>query len=196
MIKHHYTLASKIILSSGTYLIISDTDLYTVHMSKNIVVVAHNIRSTHNIGSLMRTCDGFGVDTIYFTGYTPYPRKDLDSRLPHIVSKLHKQIQKTALGAEDSLRWRYVEDPMNVINHLKKEGYVVIALEQAPASIALSDFVVPSKIALIIGEEVRGVNQNLLKLCTLAIEIPMFGKKESFNVSVAAAIALYHFRFN
>lgn len=164
-------------------------------MARNIVVIAHNIRSTHNVGSILRTCEGLGITKLYLTGYTPYPKASTDDRLPHIAEKLHKQINKTALGAEDAVAWEHHPDVAALIHHLAKTGYVVTALEQSDTSISLPSFKTPQKIALLLGEEVEGVSAELLAACSTTLEIPMFGKKESFNVSVAAAMALYHFRF-
>jgi 23S rRNA (guanosine2251-2'-O)-methyltransferase len=160
-----------------------------------IAVIAHNIRSTHNIGSIFRTCDGLGVDNLYLTGYTPYPEEDNDERLPHIAQKLNRQINKTALGAEKSIKWQHFQKPKDAINILVKQGYSVYALEQTKDSILLNDFKPNAKTAIILGEEVNGVDSEILKLCKASIEIPMLGKKESFNVSIAAAIALYAIRF-
>jgi tRNA G18 (ribose-2'-O)-methylase SpoU len=157
-----------------------------------IAVIAHNIRSTHNIGSILRTCDGFGVERVFCTGYTPYPSQPKDARLPHIRHKITAQIHKTALGAEGTVPITQSDDPASVLDQLKLEGYRLIALEQAPSSINLADFT-PStkKIALLLGEEVHGIPQELLARCNTIVEIPMAGHKESFNVSVAAGIALY-----
>lgn len=164
-------------------------------MNREITVIAHNIRSAHNVGSLLRTCDGLGVNKLYLSGYTPYPREDTDERLPHIARKVNSRISKTALGAEKSLSWQYTEKIEKLIGKLKSDGYTVIALEQSERSVQLNEFSPPDKIALLLGEEVRGIENNLIEKCDEIIEIPMLGKKESFNVSVAAAIALYHLRF-
>ncbi|MDB5164506.1 MAG: hypothetical protein JWL89_132 [Candidatus Saccharibacteria bacterium] len=161
----------------------------------NIVLIAHNLRSTHNVGSLLRTAEGLGVTKVFLTGYTPYPLTPNDTRLPHLAQKLDKQIAKTALDAEKTLEWEHVEDISDVFNNLKKDGYQIAALEQTPASIPLPDFKSPDKIAIILGREVEGLEPEILALCDTALEIPMFGQKESFNVVQAAAIALYHLRF-
>lgn len=156
---------------------------------KEIVLIAHNIRSTHNVGSIFRTAEGFGVKKIILSGYTPYPKLPNDNRLPHIADKLHHQIHKTALGAEELVAFEYQEEVD--IAQLKSSGYQIVALEQADNSIPLSAYKAPEKMALIIGEEVNGVDENILKTCDSILEIPMKGKKESFNVSVATGIALY-----
>jgi len=160
-----------------------------------IVIIAHNIRSAHNVGSILRTSDGFGVSRVYCTGYTPYPTLVRDTRLPHIRDKLTAQIHKTALGAETTMPVTHADDILPVLDRLARDGYHIIALEQAPNSIKLPDFIPKSnKIALLLGEEVQGTPQDLLARCGTIIEIPMIGRKESFNVSVAAGIALYGIR--
>ena len=163
-------------------------------MSK-IVVIAHNIRSTHNVGSLLRTADGLGVHKLYFTGYTPYPRYDDDERMPHVARKTHKQISKTALGAEESVDWEYAEDVFTVIEKLRKNGFTIAALEQTTNSIFLPSYKPPEKLAIVLGREVEGVEPEVLEICDLHVEIPMVGKKESYNVVQAAAMALYHCTF-
>jgi tRNA G18 (ribose-2'-O)-methylase SpoU len=166
-------------------------------MNRDIVVIAHDIRSTHNVGSLLRTCEGLGVSQVYFTGYTPYPTLPAgDTRLPHISAKLTRQIQKTALGAESLVTWTHLDDVAACIEQLHDSGYTVIALEQSEESIALPDFQPPERVAILLGREVEGVAPEVLVLCDRTIEIPMFGKKESFNVVQAAAMALYHLRFS
>lgn len=154
-----------------------------------IVVIAHNIRSTHNVGSIFRTAEGFGVKKIILSGYTPYPAVKNDTRLPHITEKLSGQINKTALGAVDLVPYEYQEHPP--LRHLRDSGYRLVALEQATNSVNLRDYQVPDRVALLLGEEVNGIALGLLAECDDTIEIPMLGQKESFNVSVAAGIALY-----
>lgn len=163
---------------------------------REIRLIVHDIRSTHNVGSLMRTAEGMGISCIYFSGYTPYPRSVEDKRLPHIVEKLDKQIHKTALGAEKLVSWAIIENIAICIDELRAEGFEMVALEQAPHSIPLANYNPSEKIAILIGREVEGIDEALLKKCDIVIEIPMFGKKESFNVVQAAAMALYHCRFS
>ena len=155
-----------------------------------IIVIAHNIRSTHNIGSIFRTAEGFGVQKIICSGYSPYPTFNGDTRLPHIAEKLTDQIHKTALGAEVIVPFEYHEQPN--IEALSEDGYQIVGLEQDRRSIVLPTYSPPSKIALLLGEEVHGLTTELRAMCHDLIEIPMYGQKESFNVSVAAGIALYH----
>ena len=154
-----------------------------------IIVIAHNIRSTHNIGSIFRTCEGFGVKKIILSGYSAYPRIENDTRLPHIVSKLTMQIHKTALDAETMMPFEHQEQPD--LSAIRADGYTIVGLEQDKASIPLPNYKPPQKIALLLGEEVKGLTLDLLEQCDQLIEIPMNGKKESFNVSVATGIALY-----
>lgn len=155
----------------------------------DIIVIAHNIRSTHNVGSIFRTSEGFGVQKIILSGYTPFPLTPGDTRLPHISEKLTTQIHKTALGAESMVPFEYQEIP--ALEDLRQDGYRIVGLEQHERSVPLSEYKIPEKIALILGEEVEGIESALLDHCQDIIEIPMHGHKESFNVSVAAGIALY-----
>lgn len=167
---------------------------YTVPM-RAIVLIAHNLRSCHNVGSLLRTAEGLGVNEVILSGYTPYPLQEDDARLPHEAAKLHKQIHKTALGAEVSQHWQYFDTIEPTLQRLKDDGYVVVALEQAQSSIRLSDFKSPDKIALLVGREVEGIETEILDRVDKILEIPMYGRKESFNVVQATAMALYHCRF-
>ena len=171
-----------------------------------ITVIAHNIRSTFNVGSIFRTCEGFGVERLILSGYTPYPDLALsreapscayidgevcqnDQRLPHIRERITQQIHKTALGAESLVPFEYREAPP--LDELRQLGYRIAALEQAANSTNLRNYSAPDRIALLLGEEVDGIAPEWLALADDIIEIPMFGQKESFNVSVAAGIALY-----
>jgi tRNA G18 (ribose-2'-O)-methylase SpoU len=158
-----------------------------------IIVIAHNIRSTHNVGAIFRTSEGFGVRRIILSGYTPYPRIEHDTRLPHIADKLTNQIHKTALGAETIVPFTYQETPN--IAALKADGYTIVGLEQDSTSIMLPDYHPPQKIVLLLGEEVHGLTPDQRQACDDLIEIPMNGQKESFNVSVATGIALYALKF-
>lgn len=172
----------------------------------DVIVIAHNIRSTHNVGSIFRTCEGFGVAKIILSGYTPYPDLSIhpeaptcvwiegeicsrDPRLPHIREKITSQIHKTALGAEALVPFEY-HDTFD-LDTLKNAGYRLVALEQAPTSVNLRDYRAPDKVALLLGEEVHGIEPEVLAHVDDIIEIPMHGQKESFNVSVATGIALY-----
>ena len=162
---------------------------------KQLIVIAHNLRSTHNVGSLLRTAEGLGVKKVYLTGYTPYPHNENDDRLPHLAAKIHQQIQKTALGAEEHIDWEHREALNGVLTTLKTAGYRIAAIEQAASAITLPHYHAPEKLALIVGREVEGIEPEVLAQCDDILEIPMFGQKESFNVVQAAAMALYHCRF-
>ncbi len=169
-------------------------------MDRELIVIAHNIRSTHNVGALLRTCDGLDIKKIYLTGYTPYPKSRQDNRLPHLSSKTHKQISKTALGAETTVDWEHIEISTDeklydLISKLKESGYKVAGLEQTPTSVSLPDFTAPSKLVLIVGNEITGIEKNIIDRLDFCLEIPMLGKKESFNVVIAASMALYHCRY-
>ena len=153
-----------------------------------ITLLLHNIRSTHNVGSIFRSADGFGVTNIVMTGYTPYPTYHGDKRLPHEAAKLTKQIEKTALGATASVPFEHHD---NLLTWLESNTLPLVALEQAPTSVSLHEFSAPESFVLVLGEEVSGVEKFLLEACDFIVEIPMTGMKESFNVSVAAGIALY-----
>lgn len=162
---------------------------------RQIIIIAHDIRSCHNVGSLLRTAEGLGIEKVYLTGYTPYPIFDGDERLPHISRKIDKDIRKTALGAENQVSWEYEPEVTTVFERLKADGYQIAALEQATDSIQLPEFKPGDKIAILLGREVEGIDTQIIKNCDVTLEIPMFGKKESFNVVQAAAMVLYHCRF-
>lgn len=157
-----------------------------------IILIAHNLRSCYNVGSLLRTCDGLGVEALLCTGTTPTPKRKNDPRLPHVRERAHRQIAKTALGAEETVPCHYFANLKDAVTLANDRGYTTIALEQAASAIPLNDYASPSQsLALVVGPEVNGLDQVEIDLCQYAIEIPMHGKKRSLNVSVAAAIALY-----
>ena len=156
-----------------------------------IIILLHNIRSIHNVGSIMRTAEGFGIKDIVFSGYTPHPKITNDERLPHLIAKIEKELHKTALGAEKMLNSSKINDINNYLAEMKKSGFEILALEQSPKSIVLRQYVPSDKLILILGEEVHGIPQDILTMADSILEIPMHGQKESFNVSVAAGIAMY-----
>ena len=162
---------------------------------RQIILIAHDIRSSHNVGSLFRTAEGLGVKQIILTGYTAYPLAAKEDRLPHLAKKIDSQISKTALGAEKMLPWQREAGINSVISSLKKQNFVIAALEQVAGSTSLFDYQPPNKLAIIVGNEVKGLEASVVQLCDLTLEIPMLGHKESFNVVQAAAMALYHCRF-
>lgn len=157
-----------------------------------ITLILHNIRSTYNVGAIFRSAEGFGVEKIICSGYTPYPKSENDTRLPHISDKLTRQIHKSALGAETMVPFEYVEILETwICDNEDNASIPIIALEQSADSINLYDYVPPNTFALLLGEEVHGIEEHYLGYCDDTLEIPMQGQKESFNVSVAAGIALY-----
>lgn len=162
---------------------------------RDIVLIIHDVRSSFNVGSMFRSADGLGVSKIYLTGYTPYPLAPKDQRLPHLSRKITDKINKTALGAVDSVDWERHEDISTAIKLLKKQKYTILALEQVKGASKLSEYCPDPKIAITVGNEIDGINKQTLSQVDNYIEIPMFGMKESFNVASAAAIALYQFRF-
>lgn len=145
----------------------------------NIMVVLDNIRSMHNVGSVFRTADAFLIEGICLCGYTPQPP--------------HRDIHKTALGATETVDWIYFSSVLDAVQQLKQRDYKVFAVEQTEGSISLEKFSAGNeeKIAVIFGNEVEGVNNDVLKMCDGSIEIPQFGMKHSLNISVAAGIVLY-----
>jgi 23S rRNA (guanosine2251-2'-O)-methyltransferase len=160
----------------------------------NIILILHDIRSCHNVGSVLRSAECFGVNEVIFSGYTPYPKIPNDTRLPHIADKISKAIQKTALGAEKLVHFRYQPDIKHFINELRSQGFEIVALEQSVDSMPIRQYVPARKVALILGREVEGVAADILQLVDAVLEIDLFGKKESLNVSVAAGIALFELK--
>jgi len=150
---------------------------------KEYYLILHNIRSTYNVGAIFRTADAVGVSKIYLSGYTPIP---LDK-----FGRVRKDIAKTALGAEKNIPWEYHKNIGSLISKLKKEQVQLIALEQSEKSIDYRKVKIKEKTALILGNEVRGVSKQILEKCDVIAEIPMKGKKESLNVSVAAGVAMF-----
>ncbi|MEK7561890.1 MAG: TrmH family RNA methyltransferase [Patescibacteria group bacterium] len=159
---------------------------------RSIVLVVYNVRSAHNVGSILRTADGLGIAHVYLCGYTPYPHDQADTRLPHLAVNTSRQIRKTALGAENSVLWHHQPDIKKLVNELRAQDYRLVALEQTDKAIDLGELKLFENMALIVGSEVGGLPRAVLNMCDEHVCIPMFGKKESFNVAVATAIALYH----
>lgn len=157
-----------------------------------IIIVLHNIRSAYNVGAILRTAEGLGISSVICSGYTPWFKKP--GLLPHLSSKLKHQIGKSALGAEEMVKVSWSEDINKALTELKGQGFQIIGLENnlEQKSILLNGFKTDAKkIVLILGEEVNGIPRELYPEIDLFLEIPMKGRKESFNVSVAAGIALY-----
>ncbi len=146
-----------------------------------VTVVLDNVRSMHNVGSVFRTADGFAVEHICLCGITAQPP--------------HREIEKTALGATQSITWSYHASPVEAVEKLRSEGYLIIAIEQAENSIMLQNFEVNAdkKYALVFGNEVNGVSEEVMAKIDACIEIPQFGTKHSFNIVVSAGIVLWDF---
>jgi 23S rRNA (guanosine2251-2'-O)-methyltransferase len=144
-----------------------------------VILLLENIRSMHNVGSVFRTADAFLAEAIYLCGFTPRPP--------------HRDIHKTALGATDTVEWKYVENPIDAVYSLKASGYRILGVEQVTDSIPLQHFRLEpgDKIVLIFGNEVEGVSEELLSICDGCLEIPQFGMKHSLNVSVSAGMVLW-----
>lgn len=144
-----------------------------------IIVVLENIRSAYNVGSVFRTCDAFLIEAIYIIGYSAKPP--------------HKEIKKTALGAEDTVEWKYFKTATEAIDELKIKKYKVYAVEQAEGSYKLhsANFKQTEKIAVVFGNEVTGLEQSTILLCEGCIEIPQFGMKHSLNIATAAGVVLW-----
>lgn len=163
---------------------------------REIVLIIHNVRSAHNVGSLLRTADGLGVNEVIISGYSPYPAAESDKRLPHIAAKANRAISKTSLGTEKTVNWRHTIDLTKSIKKLRDDGFLIAALEQTSQSKALNEFESLQRIVLMVGNEIGGIDDDALELTDFQLEIPMLGAKESLNVSVAGAIALYHLRYS
>lgn len=158
-----------------------DIEEYKAQGKLPLAIVVDNVRSLNNIGSLFRTCDGFGVERIVLCGISATPPSP--------------EIHKTALGAEDSVDWEYCADTLQAVKRLKDDGYEVCCLEQVQGSVMLQDFKPEQgrKYALVIGNEVEGVDQAVVDACSFYLEIPQKGTKHSLNVSVSAGIAIWQF---
>ena len=145
------------------------------------VVVLDNVRSLHNVGSVFRTSDAYRVESIYLCGVTATPPS--------------AEIHKTALGAEDSVAWQYFKDTREAVEQLHREGYIVLSIEQVQGSIALQDLRLEKgkKYAVIFGNEVKGVQQEVVDMSDGCIELPQYGTKHSLNVSITAGIVIWEF---
>ncbi len=153
-----------------------------------MVAVLHNIRSAHNVGSMFRTADAAGIKKIYLCGITPAPVDEYGS--------VRAQLAKVSLGAEKYVRWEKVASTARLLDKLKNEGYTVFAVEQSKKAIPYYEFKIQSaksKVVVVMGNEVKGLPQSILKRADKILEIPMYGRKESINVSVAFGIVAFHF---
>lgn len=146
-----------------------------------LIVVLDHVRSLNNVGSVFRTSDAFTVEAVYLCGITATPPQ--------------AEIHKTALGAEDTVTWRYFNDTLQAVDNLRQAGYIVCAIEQAQGSVMLDNLVLDrdKKYAVILGNEVKGVQQQVVDSCDMCVEIPQYGTKHSLNVSVTAGIVIWDF---
>lgn len=146
-----------------------------------LVIVLDDVRSMYNVGSVFRSSDAFRVERIILCGITAVPP--------------HPEIHKTALGAEDSVDWTYMPSPLEAVTMLKEEGYTVLGIEQVEGSVSLERFEAERgcQYAVVLGNEVKGVKQEVIDACDASLEIPQFGTKHSLNVSVTAGIVIWHF---
>ena len=149
-----------------------------------LVLVLDNIRSAHNVGSAFRTADSFKVDKVYLCGICAVPPS--------------AEIHKSALGAEDSVEWEHVDDTIDAVSRLKAEGYTIVSAEQAVSSVMLDKFRPErdERYAVVFGNEVNGVRQDVVDASDVILEIPQYGTKHSLNVSVSVGVILWHFRLN
>ena len=144
----------------------------------SIIVILDDVRSMHNVGSIFRTCDAFAVEALYLCGYTPAPP--------------HRDIQKTALGATETVKWKNFTTTMDAVADAREDGYKILAVEQAHESIMLEKLIAQQeKIALVFGNEVTGVNDEVLAAADGCIEIPQWGAKHSLNISVSVGVVLW-----
>lgn len=156
-------------------------DEFSIAEKLPLTVVLDNVRSLHNVGSVFRTSDAFRVERIMLCGITATPPQT--------------EIHKTALGAEDVVQWQYFADTMQAIDALRQQGYTVLAIEQVEGSVPLQSFALDAgkRYAVVLGNEVKGVQQQVVDVCDAAVELPQFGTKHSLNVSVTAGIVIWEF---
>lgn len=157
----------------------------------DIILFLDNVRSAHNVGSMLRTAEGLGLKRVIASGISPYPRQPGDKRLPHVIASAERKLAKTALGAEKFLQVSHTTDSVATLLALKRDGYRLVGLEQSPRAQDLRDYKIKHPLVLVVGNERVGLAENVQELMDELVAIPMAGKKESFNVAAAAAIALY-----
>ena len=155
----------------------------TFTKKNEVFILLHDIRSVHNVGSMWRTANAAGVTKIFLSGYTPLP---IDR-----FGRERKDFAKVALNSQKTVAWEYIENPINLIKRLEKEGFHIVAIEQAKNSVDYKKVKIKKPVLFLVGNEVKGIPQKLLNLADVVAEIPMKGDKESLNVSVAFGIALF-----
>lgn len=160
-----------------------NVEQYKNSLKLPLTIILDDVRSLYNVGSVFRTSDAFRVEKIILCGITATPEKCL------------VEIHKTALGAEESVEWSYSQDCVSVVRDLNEKGYTTVAVEQVENSIKLENFIVDKskRYALVLGNEVKGVNQHVVDLCSCSLEIPQYGTKHSLNVSVSAGLVIWEF---
>lgn len=161
---------------------------------RSIVAIAHNLRSVHNVGSLLRTGEVFALDCVHVTGFTPYPAHPGDERDERLQARQTKALRKAAAGAELTMPFRRHPDVRALLDELRRDGYAVAGLEIDPDAVPLGDYAPGERVALLLGDEVSGIAEDLRDACDVLLQIPMHGRKRSLNVSVAAGIALHALR--
>lgn len=156
-------------------------DRNTPGQLRELKILLHNVRSMHNVGAAFRSADAFGIDQILISGFTPYPPRP--------------EISKTAIGAEKHVDWQHLDEISPGVEELKESGYILVGLEQTTDSILLPDYAIPNdkKICLVFGNEVTGIDEEVLPFIDEFVEIPQYGHKHSLNVSVTVGVALYAF---
>ena len=160
-----------------------DVEQFKSSVKLPLTIILDDVRSLYNVGSVFRTSDAFRVERIILCGITATPDNSL------------VEIHKTALGAEESVEWVYSNDCVSVVKDLNEKGYMTIAVEQVEDSIKLDNFIVEKnkRYALVLGNEVKGINQNVVDICKCSLEIPQYGTKHSLNVSVSAGLVIWEF---
>jgi len=158
----------------------------------DLVLVLDNVRSAHNVGALLRTADGLGVSRVHTGGLTPHPRQASDRRLPHVIKNAEHKLAKTGLGAERTLNIIHYDETTEALDELSEAGYYLVGLEQTANALDLKSWRRPRRpLALVVGHERLGLSKSVLKRLDATLMIPMRGRKESLNVAVAGAIAMY-----
>lgn len=151
-----------------------------------VIVMLHNIRSVHNVGAILRTAEAVGASAVYMTGYTPTPKDRF--------GRPRSDMAKASLGAEHMVRWKSRATLAPLLSKLKNEGWTIVGVEQSAHSLDYRSFRAPAKTVFIFGNEVKGLSKKIMDACDAVLEIPMYGRKESLNVSVTAGIILFSAR--